>query len=102
MTNFSAIASLATTPIIPPPLGTVSNFEDPETRTELPVVVTSTIMGISLVFYFNRVYVKLCLMRRVTWDDATLLIAVVRMLLNNTVISCLLFPVLALTVPCSC
>lgn len=70
--------ALATTPVVEPPNGTISNFVNPETRTELSVTVTSVIMAISLLFYFNRVYVKLYLMKRVTWDDATLLMAVVR------------------------
>jgi hypothetical protein len=55
MTTPSDLIELANTPVVAPPQGTTPNFLNPETRTGLQVTVTSAIMAISLLFYFNRV-----------------------------------------------
>lgn len=63
---------LANTSVIHPPEDITSNFVDPETRTVLLVSSASALLGLAMLFYINRIYVKLWLMRRVTWDDGKL------------------------------
>ncbi|KAF2873876.1 hypothetical protein BDV95DRAFT_605345 [Massariosphaeria phaeospora] len=41
------------------------------------VVVTSIFAAFMWLFFFNRVYVKLWLLRRVSWDDATITLATI-------------------------
>jgi len=59
----------ASPPLLLPPFGVVSNFENPETRAKLQIQVTSAAMAISMLFYANRIYVKHWLLRQWTWDD---------------------------------
>ncbi|KAF2868477.1 hypothetical protein BDV95DRAFT_579923 [Massariosphaeria phaeospora] len=69
-------AQLARKPLWPPPAGVKSNFVNPEDRRVLQISITTIFLVIALLFFFNRVYVKLVLTKRKTWDDALLLIAV--------------------------
>ena len=71
------LAMLATVPAIPAPNGTIPNFVDPHSRGPTQIIVTSIILGLVTVFFCNRAYVKLWLMKKVSWDDATILIAMV-------------------------
>lgn len=68
---------LASTPTIPPPNGTIPNFVDPYTEAPTQIIVTSVILGLVIVFFCNRAYVKLWLMKKLSWDDATILVAMV-------------------------
>ncbi|KAH8667571.1 hypothetical protein BGZ60DRAFT_409543 [Tricladium varicosporioides] len=68
------LAYFAQTPAIPPPDGVQTNFTNPETRALTQVITTSIILGFVLLFFLNRVYSKVFLMRKLTWDDATLLL----------------------------
>ncbi|KAH7372291.1 hypothetical protein BKA66DRAFT_443641 [Pyrenochaeta sp. MPI-SDFR-AT-0127] len=72
-----ALQYLANTPVVPPPPGITSNFINPATRAPLQIWVTSILLVISMIFYLNRVYIKARLMRSWTWDDVTLLLAVI-------------------------
>lgn len=60
---------LANTPAIPAPMNVLPNFVDPETRKNTQVVTTSVILAFMLIFFFNRVYTKLFLMKKLTLDD---------------------------------
>jgi hypothetical protein len=71
------LATLAFIPAIPPPDGITSNFMDPYTEAPTQIIVTSVVLGLALPFFLNRVYVKLCLMKKLSWDDATLAFALV-------------------------
>ena len=68
---------LATYPSIAPPNGITPNFVNPYTRGPEQIEVTSVILGLVIIFFINRCYVKLWLMKKVSWDDATLLVAMV-------------------------
>jgi hypothetical protein len=63
---------LARMPIGPPPPGVVPNFVNPPTRAALQIWPTSIFMGIALIFFFNRLYIKACLMKKWSWDDRKL------------------------------
>lgn len=71
------LAMLATMPSIPPPNGIVPNFLNPYTRAPTQVIPTSIILGLVVVFFCNRVYVKLWLQKRLSWDDGTLFFGMV-------------------------
>ncbi|KAF2733846.1 hypothetical protein EJ04DRAFT_257633 [Polyplosphaeria fusca] len=69
------MANQTATPLMAPPNGEMSNFVDPPSRATLQIAITATLLGIAMFFYLNRMYVKIRLMRRVAWDDAALLFA---------------------------
>ena len=60
-----------------PPDGVTSNFENPTTRAATQIQATAPVLGVALLFWINRIYVKNWLMRQWTWDDGTLLVGVV-------------------------
>jgi hypothetical protein len=66
-------AVLAKTPIMLPPQGIKSNFIDPPSRAETQIVVSSVVLAFVLPFVINRIYVKLLVQKRVTWDDGEFL-----------------------------
>ena len=63
------LAFLANISVIPSPDGVTPNFVNPESRASLQITVTSVLLGLMAVLFINRIYVKLCLSRRITWDD---------------------------------
>ncbi|KAF2121687.1 hypothetical protein BDV96DRAFT_627957 [Lophiotrema nucula] len=69
------LAMLASMPAITPPNGTIPNFVDPYSKGPTQIIVTSIILGLVVIFFCNRAYVKLWLMKKLSWDDATILIA---------------------------
>lgn len=60
---------------VPAPRGTASNFDNPVNRAATLTIVSSIALAISVLFFLNRVYVKAGMKRKFTWDDATLLLA---------------------------
>ena len=64
---------LAAMPASPPPEGIVSNFENPPTRAGLQIWSTTVCMVFALIFFFNRLYIKACWMKKWSWDDCTLI-----------------------------
>ncbi|QSZ32014.1 hypothetical protein DSL72_001583 [Monilinia vaccinii-corymbosi] len=66
------LALLGSTPAIPPPEGVTSNFVHPHSKGSTQITVTSAILGIMLLFFINRLYVKALLTKKVTWDDGTI------------------------------
>lgn len=63
------LAFLGNTSAVPPPFGMVSNFHDPESQGAIQVQATTAVLCVMLLFFFNRVYVKLFLTKKVTLDD---------------------------------
>ena len=61
--------SLANEPSAPPPPGVSVNFNAPDTRAPMAIAVTSSFMGIMFIFITVRVYVKVRIDKRATWDD---------------------------------
>ncbi|KAF4636515.1 hypothetical protein G7Y89_g1582 [Cudoniella acicularis] len=60
---------LSNTSAIPAPEGVTSNFANPESNASIQIKVTSVMLGVMLLFVINRLYVKLILTKKVTWDD---------------------------------
>ena len=56
-------------PILPPPEGVASNFTNPINHGKPQVVVTSLLLGITVVFVLNRFYMKTFIARKYTLDD---------------------------------
>ncbi|KAF2262940.1 hypothetical protein CC78DRAFT_581978 [Lojkania enalia] len=79
-------AALMSVPSIPPPAGTTPNFVDPPDRASLQVKTSSALLGVALLFFLNRIYVKACLVRRFQWDDATLLLTMARFLMASSLV----------------
>jgi len=79
------LALLELVPAHQPPNGTKPNFANPPSRGDLQVQITSVVFGLMMVFFLNRAYVKLWLMRKVSWDDATLCLAVVSLLVPQQI-----------------
>jgi hypothetical protein len=63
------LQQLSHTPAIPAPQDVVSNFTDPYTTKNVQIISTSVILVLMLCFFFNRVYTKVLLMKKLTWDD---------------------------------
>lgn len=61
--------SLADEPSAPPPPGTSVDFNTTDTRAPIAIAVMSSFMGIMFVFVGIRVYVKVRIDKRATWDD---------------------------------
>ncbi len=62
-------ATLSNYPTIPPPPGVKSNFINPKDHNVTLYVIPSLFLGIMIMFLLNRVYAKICIVRRYTWDD---------------------------------
>lgn len=63
------LAILSVTPLFPPPSGSISNFVNPPNRIALQLGLTAPFLGLALLLYSNRLYVKIFLVRSWTWDD---------------------------------
>ena len=60
---------LDTLPALQPPAGVQSNFVNPEDRGHVCTAITSVLFAFMLCLYANRVYTKLVIIRKVSWDD---------------------------------
>ena len=45
------------------------NFTNPPDHGKLQVVVTSLLLGITILFLLSRVYMKVFIVKKYTWDD---------------------------------
>lgn len=63
---------LANTPSIPPPVGVTPNFVDPVNTGNIQIIVSAVMFAFTILFFLNRVYVKVFLIRKITWDDGML------------------------------
>lgn len=52
-----------------PPPGVTPNFSNPPSHGQTQIVVTSILLGISIIFVLNRFYIKTFVVRKYTWDD---------------------------------
>ena len=56
-------------PLISPPPGVTSNFTNPPNHGRLQIVVTSLLLGVTAVFLLSRIYLKVHIVKKYTWDD---------------------------------
>lgn len=56
-------------PLLPSPPGVTSDFKHPVNHGGRQIVVTSLLLGITAIFFLNRVYMKTYIVRKYTWDD---------------------------------
>jgi hypothetical protein len=64
-------AVLAQMPAMQAPDGVESNLINPENIAYQQTTVTSILLAVMIVFVFNRIYVKVWLVRKFSWDDGT-------------------------------
>ena len=69
--NFTELTPelLSSTPLASPPDAVQSNFGDAANRNISVYVVCSVFLAIMLCFYVNRIYTKIYIVRRYSWDD---------------------------------
>ena len=60
---------LGTLPALQPPAGVESNFVNPDDRGYVCNVTASVLFGFMVGLYANRVYTKLAIVRKASWDD---------------------------------
>ena len=59
-------------PGLPPPPGITANFTHPRNRGPVLIIVNGTLLGLMMIFIAIRVYTKLAIIRKVSWDDLTI------------------------------
>ena len=64
--------ALSDVPALSPPPGVQSNFVNPENQSLSFYIVTSILFVSMVIFFLNRVYTKLLIIRKYSWDDCTL------------------------------
>lgn len=64
-------------PALPPPPGVIPNFTNPETQGPRLVVVGAVLLTFVLIALVNRVYTKLGILKKVSWDDLTIILSAV-------------------------
>ena len=65
----SGAIGLADEPSASPPPGTSVDFNTTDTKAPMAIAVMSSFMGIMFIFVGIRVYVKVRIDKRATWDD---------------------------------
>lgn len=60
LVNFSAL---------PPPDGVIPNLVDPYTAGPVIIKVGSILVALMILFVVARIYVKMCINRKMHWDD---------------------------------
>ena len=60
---------LSSTPVESPPDGVQPNYGDAENNNTPMYVVCSVFLAIMLCFYVNRIYTKIYIVQRYSWDD---------------------------------
>ena len=60
---------LNTLPALQPPEGVESNFVNPENRGYVQSSVATVLFSLMICLFANRVYTKLFIIRKVSWDD---------------------------------
>ena len=59
-------------PALAPPDGVVSDFDHPESRGHIFVIVATLLLALMVVFFVNRIYTKVLIVRHFSWDDCEL------------------------------
>ena len=67
-------------PALRPPPGVFPNFEDPSSRGPVLIIVNGVLLGLMTVFIAVRIYTKLCLIQKASWDDLTVSLSVLGVL----------------------
>jgi hypothetical protein len=62
-------SELSQMPAAQPPPEVLSNLKDPVDRAPMFVAVVSVLFCLTLAFYLIRVYTKLYILRKISWDD---------------------------------
>ncbi|KAF7502304.1 hypothetical protein GJ744_006147 [Endocarpon pusillum] len=65
-------------PALLPPAGEQIDFENPESRGPLLVILGAVFLGLMMIFVIIRVYTKTWIIRKSSWDDYTCALATVR------------------------
>ena len=60
---------LNTLPALQPPAGVQPNFVNPENRGYIQTTVASVLFGLMVCLFANRIYTKLVVVRKLSWDD---------------------------------
>ena len=60
---------LDTLPALQPPTGVESNFVNPENKNYVQISVATVLFSLMVCLFANRVYTKLFIIRKVSWDD---------------------------------
>ncbi|CAF9937181.1 hypothetical protein IMSHALPRED_011049, partial [Imshaugia aleurites] len=63
------LSVLKNLPALQPPAGVESNFVNPEDRGYLLNSVATVLFCLMVCLFANRVYTKLCIVRKAGWDD---------------------------------
>lgn len=63
------LAFLANYSALLPPDGVMPNFVDPYTRGPVIIIVGSILVVLMILFVVVRIYVKMCINRKMHWDD---------------------------------
>lgn len=66
---------LASTPVYPARPGETNNLTDPDNHTWRTVPIVAVFFGIATLFLLIRIYTKVFLARKYTWDDCEELLA---------------------------
>lgn len=69
MASPAELAALGNYPLGPPPLGQTSNFDDPESRGPLTIVLSSVFIAILWPVLTLRLYSSAWVTRKFGWDD---------------------------------
>ena len=63
--------ALSGVPALAPPPGVQSNFVNPQNQSLSFYIVTSILFVAMVIFFSNRAYTKLFIVRKYSWDDCT-------------------------------
>ena len=64
-------------PALPPPLGLVPNFTNPENQDSRLIVVGATLLTLVVIALMNRAYTKLFIIRKTSWGDLAISVSAV-------------------------
>ena len=71
-------------PALPPPPGVTPNFTNPENKGQSLVVAGAILLTFVVIMLANRAYTKLCIVRKTSWDDLTILLSALGAVLSYT------------------
>ena len=63
------LPALASYPVITPPPGVIPNFPNPYSEANVLIAVGTVFVGLMVMFGIARLYVKVFMIRKATWDD---------------------------------
>jgi len=63
------LEAFSSVPALSAPPGVRSSFVNPENQNQVFYIVTSILFGLMVILFLNRVYSKLFMIRKYSWDD---------------------------------